>query len=123
VPSKLVYLQDLRSATKAYRAIGKAKSTIKALAKPKSSKSVAQTGKGAAHKAKPSPASAVSPEPTTLGFKIVLDSKGHRHKLQTVDARSATFGHDFTTAFKKSVQKARRENTRIISRSDLAATK
>jgi hypothetical protein len=59
----------------------------------------------------------------TLGDKIVLNSEGQRQKLRTLDARSETFGEDFGYAFTQNVKKARKENTRVIGRPDIAVNK
>jgi hypothetical protein len=54
--------------------------------------------------------------------KFVVDVDGRRYRLQTLDVRSKSFGQEFGAAFKKSVKKARRENTSVIGSPDGAVS-
>ena len=72
---------------------------------------------------KPKRAGAANSKQAAPRFKVIIDSDGCRQKLQTLDVHSRSFGQDFGEAFKKSVRKARRENTRIIGRPDIAVGK
>jgi hypothetical protein len=79
--------------------------------------------KGAARKSKRGQTGAAKLKQFSSPLKIVIDTDGRRHALQTLDVHSKNFGHELGEAFKKNVKKARRENTRIIGQPDIAVAK
>lgn len=62
-------------------------------------------------------------EPSSVGQKRVRGSDGELHTLRTLNTGSKTFSHDLTYVFGKNVAKARRENKRVIGRTDCAPSK
>jgi len=116
MPTRIVYSKNLNSSPKASGAARGAKRTTGA-------KIPAAEAKGAARKLKRGQTGTAKLKQAGPNPKIVVDTEGRRHALQTLDAHSRNFGHDFGEAFKKSVKRARRDNTRIIGRPDIAVAK
>ena len=62
-------------------------------------------------------------KPAAVSEKRVRDSAGQLRTMWTLDAGSPTFGTDLQYVFQKNVNKARRENKRIIGAPDVAVPK
>lgn len=55
--------------------------------------------------------------------KRVRDAEGHVRTVRTLDAHSGAFGDELRYVFGKNVAKARRDNKRVIGRTDAVPAK